>query len=386
MSTAVITAWSAVSPYGMGRAPLAAGLRRRIAPPRSATPEEWTAQPAATARIVPGFEVREVLGRAGTRGMDRLTGLTAVAVRELLGTRAAQPSPGAPQAGPDGDLGTGVVLGTAAGSTQGFMEFTKASLEGARPIDVPPSRVPNQAMNRAASASAIRHSLKGPNSTVAAGRLSGLVALEHARQLLADGRARRVLAGSAEEYSATRDHLTHAAYGSGLVLGEGCVMVLLESDDTAMGEPLAAVLAVHHRVAPRDDFTEVLTSTVHAALEEAGVSSEAVWAAVPGDAPGTAGEHERQVLENLFDAHVRGRVAPVALLGETAAATGAFQLAALLSEPGEPGRIALITTTDPDGPVGCAVLRLLTDNTAAASPADGPAPTATDGVTPHEQP
>ncbi|NEC29181.1 3-oxoacyl-ACP synthase, partial [Streptomyces sp. SID8111] len=273
MSTAVITAWSAVSPYGTGRDPLAAGLRARAGAPASAGPEEWTADPDATARVVPGFEVREALGKAGTRGMDRLTGLTAVTVRELLsgtapagadGTAGRDGSPG-----PDGDLGTGLVLGIASGSVQGFMEFTKASLEGASPIDVPPSKTPNMAMNRAASASAIRHRLKGPNTTVAAGRLSGLVALDQARRLLADGRAQRVLTGSAEEYSAARAHLTHAAHGTGVVLGEGCVMVLLEPGDTAAGEPLAEVLAVHHRVAPDGDFAGTLTAAVHAALAEA---------------------------------------------------------------------------------------------------------------------
>ncbi|MFJ9544828.1 beta-ketoacyl synthase N-terminal-like domain-containing protein [Streptomyces erythrochromogenes] len=357
MSTAVITAWSAVSPYGTGRAPLTAGLRTRTAPPESAGPEEWTAQPDATARVVPGFEVREALGKVGTRGMDRLTGLAAVTVREVLS--------GEPPAGEDGDLGTGIVLGTASGSIQGFMEFTKASLEGERPIDVMPSRIPNMAMNRAASAGAIRHALKGPNTTVAAGRLSGLVALDQACRLLADGRAERMLAGSAEEYSATRAHLTRAAHGSGVVLGEGCVMVLLEHGDTATGEPLAEVLAVHHRVAPPGEFTAALTEAVRAALAEAGVPSGAVWAAVPGEAPGAAGEQERRLHEELFPAEVRARAASVALLGETAAATGAYQLAALLSEPGEPGRIALITATDPDGPVGCAVLRLLTEGEAA---------------------
>ncbi|MBC9710971.1 3-oxoacyl-ACP synthase [Streptomyces sp. TRM66268-LWL] len=353
MSTAVITAWSAVSPYGTGRAPLAAGLRGRVAPPESAGPEEWTAQPDATARLVPGFEVREALGKAGTRGMDRLTGLTAVTVRELLTHETA--------ALPEGDLGTGVVLGTAAGSAQGFMEFTKASLEGDRPIDVMPSKVPNMAMNRAASASAIRHALKGPNTTVAAGRLSGLIALDQAVRLLAEGRAERVVAGSAEEYSAIRAHLTHAAHGDALVLGEGCVMVLLEPGDTATGRPLAEVLAVHHRVAPQGEFTEVLTAAVRTALAQAGVEAESVWAAVPGEAPGVAGAQERQVHEDLFGPQVRSRAASVALLGETAAATGAYQLAALLSEPGAPGRIALVTATDPDGPVGCAVLRLMTD-------------------------
>ncbi|WP_433342171.1 beta-ketoacyl synthase N-terminal-like domain-containing protein [Streptomyces sp. CA-253872] len=389
MSAVVITAWSAVSPYGTGGAALAEGLRTRTAAPEGAVPAEWTAEwaagPAPTARVVPGFDVREALGRRGTRGLDRLTGLTALTVRDLLAAHDGAPVPGggegpAPVPGggdapaPGEPPGTGLVLGTTAGSVQGFMEFTKASLEGPRPLAVPAAKVPNMAMNRAASATAIRQVLKGPNSTVAAGRLSALIALDHGRRLLADGHATRVLAGSAEEYSATRAHLTHAAHGTDVALGEGCVMVLLERADHAAGTPLADVLAVHHRVAPPGDFTATLTATVATALDAAGVTARDVWAALPGNAPGVAGEQEADVHRSLFDAGVRERAAPAALLGETAAATGAFQLAALLAEPGEPGRIALATTTDPDGRVGCLVLRLLTDGTApggheAAEPA-----------------
>ncbi|MQY15214.1 3-oxoacyl-[acyl-carrier-protein] synthase 2 [Streptomyces sp. RB5] len=360
MSTAVITAWSAVSPYGTGAAPLAEGLRGRNPGPESPAPEEWLAEESATARVVPGFDVREALGRKGTRGLDRLTGLTAVTVRDVLGTLVAAHDA-------EGDLGTGVILGTTAGSVQGFMEFTKASLEGDRPIDVPMARIPNQAMNRAASLSAIRHALKGPNSTVAAGRVSALVALTHACRMLAEGRAERVIAGSAEEYSASRARITRAEHGEDVVLGEGCVMVLLESADAAEGEPLAEVLAVHHRVAPAGDVADVLTATVRTALEQAGVDADEVWAALPSDAPGPSGDQELQVHQDLFDEAALDRAARPSLLGETAAATGAFQLAALLCEPGEPGRIAVLTVTDPDGTVACAVLRLLTDGEPAAA-------------------
>ncbi|MCX4819027.1 3-oxoacyl-ACP synthase [Streptomyces sp. NBC_01142] len=356
-TTAVITAWSAVSPYGIGSEALTDGLRSRTAVDPVPAPEEWLSAPSATARMVPDFDVREALGKAGTRGMDRMTGLTAVAVRELLGDDAGGP-------------GTGLVLGTASGSVQGFLEFTKASLEGDRPIDVPPSKVPNMAMNRAASASAIRHHLKGPNSTVAAGRLSGLIALAHARRLLADGRAERVLCGSVEEYSATRAHLAHRAYDDEAVLGEGCAMLLLEHAGSGPGEALAEVLAVHHRVALTGDFAEALTATLHTALEAAAVRPDEVWATAPGGAPGPAGEQEQQVLQALFDPAVRNRVPSPALLGDTAAATGAFQIASLLAAPAGAGRIAVITATDPDGPVGAAVLRLLTNGTPANGSAD----------------
>ncbi|MEV6399598.1 beta-ketoacyl synthase N-terminal-like domain-containing protein [Streptomyces sp. NPDC051907] len=363
-TTAVITAWSAVSPYGIGGEALAEGLRSRTAPSPSAAPEEWLSEDGATARLVPDFDVRAALGKVGTRGLDRMTGLTAVAVRELLGDD-------------EGGTGTGLVLGTAAGSVQGFLEFTKASLEGDRPIDVPPSKVPNMAMNRAASASAIRHSLKGPNSTVAAGRLSGLAALSHARRLLADGRAQRVLCGSVEEYSAGRALLTRRAYEEDVVLGEGCAMLLLEpgpgdreSESGAVDESgaagLAEVLAVHHRVALAADFADVLSATLHEALATAGVSPDEVWAVIPSASPGPAGAQEEQVLQALFPEPVRTRIPSPALLGDTAAASGSFQIAAALAARHAAGKIVLVTATDADGPVGCAVLRLLTDGTPAA--------------------
>ena len=347
-ATAVITAWTAVSPYGVGGPALTAGLRSAVAPEPVAAPDGWLAEEGDSARLVPGFDLREQLGRAGTRGMDRITGLTAVAVRDLLGPGGAEDA-----------LGTGLVLGTAAGSVQGFLDFTRASLLGARPIDVPLSTLPNMAMNRAASASAIRHGLKGPNSTVSAGRLSGLAALGHAAELLAAGRARRVLAGSVEEYSAARARLA-AAEDARTVLGEGCALVLLESADRPQGRPLAQVLAVRQRFALDGDFADQLTACVRTALAAAGAGPDAVWAVLAGRAAGAAGEGEQAALDRLFGPEPQHRLPATTPLGDTAGATTGFQLAAALgAEPDPQPRLVLLTGTDPGGPVGCALLRLL---------------------------
>ncbi|MFJ9887207.1 hypothetical protein ACIQRW_15240 [Streptomyces sp. NPDC091287] len=45
--------------------------------------ERWRV-PETRAHLVPGFEVRQTLGKKGTRSMDRVTGLTVAAVGNLL--------------------------------------------------------------------------------------------------------------------------------------------------------------------------------------------------------------------------------------------------------------------------------------------------------------
>ena len=76
-----ITAWSAISPYGLDRSRFTDGIRSGRAAMRWADP----AGPAsARACLVPGFDQRAVLGRKGTKGMDRMTGLAVVASETLF--------------------------------------------------------------------------------------------------------------------------------------------------------------------------------------------------------------------------------------------------------------------------------------------------------------
>ncbi|MGJ3561541.1 hypothetical protein ACR6C2_37890 [Streptomyces sp. INA 01156] len=58
----VITAWSAVSPFGIGRTAFAEGVRERRSTV-SMLDEAEPAGPRGDACVVPGFEVRTVLGK-----------------------------------------------------------------------------------------------------------------------------------------------------------------------------------------------------------------------------------------------------------------------------------------------------------------------------------
>lgn len=156
----VITAWSAVSPFGIGRSAFAEGMHEGGETAVPIDPEQWKV-PDERARLVPGFSPREVLGRKGTRSMDRVTGLAVSAVGALLDDAERN------RLVATGERGA-IVLGTTTGSAQSMMDFTRDSLTGEQPYFVDPAQMPNTVMNCAAGQCAIWHRIQGPNATIAA--------------------------------------------------------------------------------------------------------------------------------------------------------------------------------------------------------------------------
>ncbi|MFJ4283632.1 beta-ketoacyl synthase N-terminal-like domain-containing protein [Streptomyces massasporeus] len=360
----VITAWSAVSPYGIGRVAYADGLRERRGTVTGLGPEYGTT-PDGAGCVVPSFGVREVLGKKGTRSMDRVTGLAVTAVGALLDDGERNRAVGTGE-------GAAFALGTTTGSAQSMMDFTRDSLTGEQPFFVDPARFPNTVMNCAAGQSAIWYQLKGPNATIAGGRTAGLHALNYARRLLASGRARTVLCGAAEEYSQSRAWLEHhCGDGTGHPddtappLGEGCAMLLVEPhapDDP--GQPvLAGILAVELGVVLDGDPRPALVACLRSALRRAGVEPHRVAAVARAGAPGREGRGEAEAVREVLGAAHPVDLTPTALIGDTGAAAAAFQVAALLSYAADrpeqtSGRIGVITSVDRTGTVGCALLGL----------------------------
>ncbi len=352
----VIAGWSAVSPYGIGREAFVDGFRSHQATGRPLDVETWRA-PDGQACLVPGFVLKDVLGRKGTRSMDRVTGLAVAAVRELVhgGGKASQDA-----------TELGLVLGTTTGSAQSMMDITRDTLVHEKPFYIDPSRIPNAIMNCPAGQCAIWHGLKGPNATVAAGRSSGLLALNYARRLLASGRAQTVLCGAAEEFSSARSWLEWHTRGedeTGVVLGEGCaVLQVRPASAVREDEALAEVLAVETGVAPPGEVTEAVTATVRRALRRSGVDPAEIWAVSPSAPAGTLGAQEQAGLRPLFDDTGVRWVPQPELMGDTAAATGAFQVVSVLTVAAEDsraaGRVAVVTSTDRDGALACALLRI----------------------------
>lgn len=338
MTTLAISAWSAISPYGYGRDAFADGVNGRVDPSAPAG-AEWSV-PDERACLVPNFDVRELLGRKGTRAMDRLSALAVCTAGQVIA-----------DVGLESLDETGVVLGTT-GSPQSGMDLTRTSIEAEKPFHVEPAHMPSCVMNCAAGQVAIWHQLRGPNATIAAGRATGIGALNYARRLLRNGRARQVLCGAAEEYSHARSWLEYHRRGHNQVTGEGCAFLLLEPESAAR-RPLAYLVGVRSRMALDGDTAKAVGTEVRRLLADHGVETSSVWA-VCGD------EHE--TLRDLFGDEVATRVPDMDLIGDTASASAMFGVAAVLSaaaaDPGQAGRFAVVTAVANDNSVACALLAM----------------------------
>ena len=346
----VITAWSAISPFGVGAKEFMAGVKQgRVTAARPG--DGYGLVPDEPACLVPDFDVREALGPKGTRAMNRMTGLAVACTADVLaGLGAGRPAPER----------TALVLGTSTGSLQSAMAFTRGSLTAPKPYQVDAALIPYAVMNAAASQCAIWHELRGQNATIAAGRPTGLVALSYARRLLLTGRASAVLCGAAEEFSAARAWVDSHSREEPAVLGEGCVMFALTLASPGVGQvPLATVLAVDSRVCADGNWRGAVGACVGRVLAVGGRQAAEVGVAVPSGLAAEAGRAEQAALTEVFGSRV---LAPVTeLIGETHAVSAAFQVAAVLSRwsgdhsAGAP--LAVVTSADPGGQVAAALLR-----------------------------
>ncbi|MDP9070828.1 MAG: 3-oxoacyl-ACP synthase [Actinomycetota bacterium] len=352
-----MSGWSVVSALGMGAAAFTAGVRagRRAV---SRVEADHGPLPVPAVGLVPQFSPSAVLGKKGTRSMDRATGLAVTAVRLLL-----EHEPGLVAAA-DGEVG--LVLGTTMGSVESTMAFTCDSLTQEKPYHVDPARFPNTVMNCAAGQCAIWHRLRGPNATIAGGHVSTLLALNYAVRLQRCGHVETVLCGAVEEFSAQRSWLEWHSQGPGWAPGEACGVFLLEPSPVAVArgrEPLAEVLALEFGVHGEDvSPREALAACVRKALDGAGLSTQDVWAVSPSGGEGPDGVEEEAALTDVFDGCSPRRAPSVELVGDTGAASGAVQLAAVLALAGGDARAhrqaALVTSIDLDGLLGCALVRM----------------------------
>ncbi|MFI9644793.1 beta-ketoacyl synthase N-terminal-like domain-containing protein [Streptomyces sp. NPDC052040] len=363
MPALVFSAWSAVSPYGVGTEQFRAGIRAGRSAIGALDAATWPG-PFTEGAPVPGFDVAEHIGRKGTRTMDRVTAIAVTTVGLVL-------ADGGPELASRPEE-TGLVLGTGSGSVQSIMDFTRDSLVGERPYHVDPARFPNTVMNRAAGQSAIWHGIKGPNTTIAAGRLTGLTALSYAMRLHRGGHCARVLCGAAEEYSEQRAWLEwHGRDGDDRTspLGEGGAVFLLE---TAQGARAAGRRVRAHLLTTRfrafaapSDARAALAECVRGALKQAGVHAEDVCVVAPAQTGGSLAGVEEAAIGDVLGPTVPRLLACRPLLGDTSAATVSLQLAAVLSvfddEEIPPGALALVTAVDRDGTAGCALLAAATN-------------------------
>src|SRR6266699_3820622 len=199
-------------------------------------PSELFGDHTVTAEVR-NFNPQQWLGNKGIRVLDRSARLLCVAAQMALTATGLQQ-----QEGSEGDPNLGLVCGTMFGSVHSITSFDWSGVTDG-PAYVNPMEFPNTVINSPAGQAAIKHKLRGVNSTISAGLVSGLYAIHYAAEFLRFGRATALLAGGVEELC-EESYLSFKKVGvisasgrarpfgidrDGTMLGEGSALWMLET-------------------------------------------------------------------------------------------------------------------------------------------------------------
>ncbi len=329
---------------------------------------------------VRGFNARNYLGDGNLRPLDRTAQLAAAAAQLALSSSGLN---GKREEGQE----IGLALGTMFGSVRTISEFDRRALT-AGPIYAKPMAFANSVINAAAGQTAIWHDLRGVNSTVSGGTVSGLQALIYAADLIRDGRSRTILAGGADElcfetffgfYGTGRMAgstngrgplaIPFDARRNGFTLGEGAALLVLEEAEAARQRGAQVLAGIAGRGMSYDisrggdeaRAVRAVARAIRAALDSAGLEPgqiDAVSASANGSVAGDRAE--ALGIAEVFGEEGLGDEVPVtavkSMLSESLGASGALQTAALLQSmasgvlPGVRG----LETMDEDLPPGLA--------------------------------
>ena len=345
----VITGTGAIC--ALGDSP--AGIHRALCEGRTSFGAPTTFDEA----VATGYEVAEVrdfapqsyLGARNLRPLDRTGRLVAVGVQLVLASSGWELEAREAQ-------GLGLVLGTMFCSVKTIAEFDRRA-QNAGPEYASPLDFSNTVLNAAAGQVAIWHHLRGVNSTIAAGAVSGLQAIGYAAQLVRVGRSAALVAGGAEEVCFESFHgfrqggalcppegdrpgrpRPFAPNRSGIALGEGAAFLVLEAGDAAAARGARVLGRVAGFAAGYDPRPEVdenrgttaLTAVVARAIADAGLAPGDIGAVV-SSASGSRTLDAREA--SALRASV-GPAVPVTAIkggvGEALGASGALQVVTAL--------------------------------------------------------
>jgi 3-oxoacyl-(acyl-carrier-protein) synthase len=204
-------------------------------------------------------------------------------------------------------------------------------------------------INSPAGQAAIKFKLRGVNSTISAGLVSGLYAIHYAAEFLRFGRATALLAGGVEELceesffsfgkvgvlSPSGRLQPFGADRDGTVLGEGSALWMLETAESAQARGAKPLLEIcgfgaAHDAHAIDAFrvrAEGATSAMEQALQAAHIGPEAIGCVIAGASGSRAGdEMEAHALRKVFGSRLEQIpiCAPKAAFGEAMGASGAL--------------------------------------------------------------
>jgi 3-oxoacyl-[acyl-carrier-protein] synthase II len=224
----------------------------------------------------------------------------------------------------------GIYLGTGMGGAhsieEGYVRLYKENLNRLKPFTVLMSM-----NNAAASAIALEHQITGPNQTFCTACSSSAVAIGEASRLIRHGYVDAMLAGGAEslltfgtikawealrtmaaedEMDASRSSKPFSADRTGLVLGEGAAMLVLESFEhaTARGATIYAEIAGYGSANDSNHITQPTANgqatTMRAALADAELAPETIqYINAHGTATKLNDATETAAIKQAFGAH-----------------------------------------------------------------------------------
>jgi 3-oxoacyl-[acyl-carrier-protein] synthase II len=282
------------------------------------------------------------LGNKGVRILDRATRLLCIASQMALAeTRLLQDPAGA------GDPELGMFSGTLFAGIHSITGFDWVGQTDG-PSLVSPMEFPNTVINAPAGQAAIKHRLRGVNSTICCGLSSALYAIDNAAWFLRFGRGKYLLAGGTEEVcdesslgfqnmglnSAAGCVQPFGVTRDGTAPGEGSAMWMLETEDNAKARGMTPLYEICGFGGAHDgeDLTynvraEGAMASIRQALETAGITADAIGCIIASANGSRAGdEMEARALRTVFNGRLNSIpvCAPKAALGETMGAGGAI--------------------------------------------------------------
>ncbi len=291
----VVTGYGAISALGNTADALRTSMRGNTSGLRTITRFDASEYPTSFAAEVVDFDAGSVLDRKQARRMDRFTQFASVAAREAVTRARLDVSADSTR--------VGVVLGTAFGGVETFVQSTEVMLTKG-PKRISPFAVPMTIPNIAPGMIAIDLGARGPAFAYSSAFASSANALGEAMRMIQAGRADAMIAGGAEapitgimlagfaalqSLSRRNDDPEHAVrpfdlHRDGCALGEGAAMLVLERHDRALarGATILAEFAgygstadAYHdvQIAPEG---EGLARAMRIALDEAGTAASDV--------------------------------------------------------------------------------------------------------------
>lgn len=304
--------------------------------------------PSSVTAEIADFQPQPWLGNKGIRVLDRSARLLAVAAHLAL-----EDSGVLRDGAETSERELGLVCGTMFGCLHSIAAFDYSSItEGAMLVN--PADFPNTVINSPAGQAAIKHKLRGVNSTVCAGLASGLYALNYAAEFLRFRRASALLAGGVEELceesvlgfrktgitSKSGCARPFARMRDGAVPGEAAGLWMLETEDAARERgrnpklELCGFGCAHdaHSISSFDLHGDGATEAIEQALSNSGIGADRIACVIACASGSRAGdEMEARALRNVFGERLADLpiCAPKAATGEAMGASGV--IAAILA-------------------------------------------------------